>query len=158
MRDARQGFRAGWRLVAGAALMACAALTGGCSSGDDEEESFTCEKTDRSGTYFVEYETVDGNCGDIPSSVGRLDDATALPDTCAFDAPDRWSDGDCKLERAYSCEENAIEPGATSTTVAVTEQRDAAGDMLAGTLTMTVKGGDGGFICSGTYRFSASRQ
>jgi hypothetical protein len=137
-------------------LIGLVMLAAGCGGSDDPDAgAVECEQSDRSGTYFIEYETVSGNCGDLPSALGRLDDANALPDGCSFDAMDRWSDGDCKLERAYTC---PGESGGTIVATAVSTQQDDSGDNITGTATMTLRDADGATVCVGTYRFKATRQ
>lgn len=142
-------------------LIGLGLLAFGCSATDpasERQEPLSCAKTDRTGTYFVTYTTVSGDCGDIPDGLGRLDDAEALPDICALDAADRWSDGDCKLERAYSCLEAGIGPGVQSHTIAVTTQDDDSGARITGTITMRITDPSGVQLCNGTYQLSAVRQ
>lgn len=130
----------------------------GCSGSGEDDESFTCAQTDRQGTYLVQLTELSGDCGPIPEQLGRLDDPTALPNTCSLDAPDRWSNGDCKLERSYSCEEPGIGAGVTSQTIAVTDQADDSGSHITGTVTLRVLDVDGTQLCRSTYDFDAIRQ
>lgn len=132
------------------------ALAVGC--GGEGEAGFTCSAAERSGTYLMTFSERSGDCGPIPEQLGRLDDAEALPEECTLDAPDRWSEGECKLERAYTCEEDGIEPGATSSWIAVTSQADDSASRITGTVTVRILGADGVQLCRSTYGFSASRQ
>jgi hypothetical protein len=131
-------------------------LVSGCGGSDDEPVE--CSRTDRSGTYLVQMTETSGNCGPIPDQLGRLDDAEALPAVCAHDAADRWSDGDCKFERAYSCLEDGVGPGYTSSSVAVTEQQDSDGGSFTGLVTITVFDAAGAVACKSTYELTATRQ
>jgi hypothetical protein len=127
----------------------------GCGGEDDE---ISCSSDERSGTYLSTFTEQSGNCGPIPEQLGRLDDAEALPDTCALDAEDRWSEAECKLERAFTCEEPGVGEGVTAAYVAVTEQTDEDGGSLTGTLTVTVFEPDGSVMCKSTYRTTIERQ
>jgi hypothetical protein len=126
--------------------------------GGDGDAATACERSDRSGTYLMQFSERSGDCGPIPEQLGRLDDAEALLDGCALDAPDRWTEGDCKLERAYTCAEDGIEQGASSSWVAVTTQADDSGSRIIGTVTVRISDAGGAQLCRGTYEFSASRQ
>lgn len=134
-------------------LVILGTLVLGCGS-DAEAGAVTCERSDRSGTYLLSYETLGGTCGDLTSVVGRLDEAP-LPDDCVSNAQDRWSEGDCKVERAFTCE---VEPGQFVSYIAVSEQVDSEGDELTGTMTVILKDSTGAEICGGTYRLRAVRQ
>lgn len=126
--------------------------------GDGGDAATACDRSDRSGTYLLQFTERSGDCGPIPEQLGRLDDAEALLEECALDAPDRWTEGDCKLERAYTCAEDGIEPGASSSWVAVTTQADDSGSRITGTVTVRVSDARGVQLCRGTYGFEASRQ
>ena len=141
-------------------LLGLVGAAAACSGPDpvEKREAVSCSIAERSGTYLTTFETVSGDCGDIPQVLGRIDSAEALPDICAFDAADRWPDGECKLERAYSCLEEGIGPGVQSHTVAVTTQDDDAGARISGTVTMRVTNAAGAQMCVGTYTISAVRQ
>lgn len=142
------------RMKGCAALLVCAV---GCG-GSDGESSFTCSPAERSGTYLLTYTERSGDCGPIPEQLGRLDDAEALPEECMLDAADRWSEDACKLERAYTCAEDGVEPGASGSWVAVTTQADDSGGRITGTVTVRILGADGVQLCRSTYDITASRQ
>lgn len=135
----------------------CVCALAGCG-GDDGEAALECSRSDRGGTYLLEYSERSGDCGPLPDALSRLDDAEAVGEGCRLDAPDRWSADSCRLERAYTCEEPGVGPGVTSSSVAVTEQRDGSGDRLTGLLTIRLRDADGRVLCSGTYDVTATRQ
>jgi hypothetical protein len=128
----------------------------GCSGAEDEPVE--CAQTDRSGTYLFQHSETSGNCGAIPDQLGQLDASAAVAPACTLDAPDRWTEADCKLERAYTCAEEGIGPGWYSTGVGVTEQQDSAGDTIAGLFTLTVYDASGLVQCKSTYELTATRQ
>lgn len=138
-------------LALGLCLIGCAAKT----AKHESATPLVCEMSDRSGTYLSVFTTKSGNCGDLPEELGRLDDASGLPDYCAFDADDRWSENDCKLERAYTC---VTDSGVTTSAVAVTEQRDESGATLSGLVTLRATNGPTGETCVGTYAVTLTRQ
>lgn len=140
-------------------LAGLAVLCAACGSGDDDGGgAITCAPEERTGTYRLRYTTLDGNCGDVPESIGRLDNAAAeLGDGCTFDAEDRWTENDCKLERAFTCPAESIGPGMKTRTVAVSTQEDDSGAHLTGTTTVTVLQANGQVACVGTYELNATR-
>ncbi len=99
-----------------------------------------------------------GSCGPIPDQLGRLDGGGGLDDVCVFDAPDVWSSGDCKLERAITCEEPDLGDGVTASYIASTTQTDSDGDVLESIMTLTVHNPDGSLLCKSTYEGAATRQ
>lgn len=117
----------------------------------------SCEPGDRVGTYLSHSEKVDGSCGELSDSVGRIDDPTFLPANCTHDAPDRWSNEGCKLERAFSCVATDG-TGSRQSLVAVTEQQNTGGSLITGVMTMRLTDASGAFVCSGTYRITFTRQ
>jgi hypothetical protein len=127
-------------------------------SGEDESEPVTCERTDRTGTYWMEFETLSGNCGPQNASLVRLDADMGASSGCVMSAEPRWSDADCTLESGGTCPFDALEPGATVQSTLVTTQQDSAGDVITGTATMTIIGADGVGLCNGSYRVTATRQ
>ena len=138
------------------ALAGCTVSAPDDDDDDDDDDQIECSSTDRIGTYLLETPERDGTCGAIPSQVGRVEDPTALPVGCVLDAPDRWSDGGCSLERAYTCTDapnNLI----TSWT-GITTQQDSNGDLVTGVLSVRATELDGTFVCSSTYGFRAERQ
>jgi hypothetical protein len=131
----------------------------GCSSdAEGDSQPAACDPSARTGTYYMEFSTVSGNCGEQASGLGRLDSSFAPEGGCQITQPDRWSDGNCKLERSVLCPFDALEPGATITSVGITTQKDANGDVLEGTMSMTVKYADGRGRCYGTYSMRATKQ
>lgn len=134
-------------------------LLGACSGSDGGSSApIECAQTDRVGTYLSHLVERDGGkCGPIADALGRID-SEELPAGCSFDAPDRWSEGDCKLERAYSCDEPGIGAGYTSKSVAVTRQQASDGSKITGTVTITILEPNGTVGCASTYDLTATRQ
>src|SRR5436190_2307132 len=89
-------------VVVGLALAGC-----GGGSGDDDEagpaKPTSCLRSDQTGTFLVQYDRQSGDCSVPPDHLVRIDDPTALDDGCVLDAPDEWSENDCKLAQSYSC-------------------------------------------------------
>jgi hypothetical protein len=141
-------------------LFIFALLVAGCggSGNDDSDEALTCSRTDRAGTYLMQFSERAGDCGPIPEQLGRIDDATALPAGCTLDAADRWSDADCTLERAYTCDEPGVGPGVTSSSIAITTQQDQGAESLTGTLSIVVRDSDATQLCRSTYDVTGTRQ
>ena len=128
-----------------------------CSGGDGVEDNrpTSCDPvTERVGTYLAHFETLSGTCGDFPDSLARVDNYADLLAGCVLLDPDRLSEGDCKLERHYSC---PVDTGDGEYT-AITTQQDAAGSVLSGTVTVNLTDASGGFVCTGTYRVTFTRQ
>lgn len=139
-------------LVLAMMLVACG------SSGEDESE-FTCERSDRSGTYLLSYsERPNGTCGDIPDQVSRLDPDADLGFGCSLDAPDSWSADECRLDRSVTC----CDGGYCTSVVGYTEQQDAEGGRISGVMTFQVQeiGASGAVLdgCTSTYDVAAERQ
>ncbi len=148
------------------ALLGIAILVGACSSDGDSGDGdgggdtpIECSAADRTGTYLMRYETLSGTCGDIPESIGRLENAAQeLAEGCVFNADDRWTDDDCKLERAITCPFPEACAGCTLRGVAVTTQQTEDGSLITGTTTVTALDSDGTLGCTGTYRIRGERQ
>lgn len=51
--------------------------------------------------YRLTFETLSGDCGDIPPRTGRLDDVRGQPISCSFDSGE-WGPGPCKLDRTVA--------------------------------------------------------
>lgn len=124
----------------------------GC--GSDDKAGFECSRGDREGMYFFQYDTVSGDCGDMPDQVGVIggsDDGTC--DVLSED----WSDDNCNLDRSVICELTSED--ATMRIDGTTTQEDESGDVITGLLTITFRDlYTNAYICSGTYRMVAERQ
>jgi hypothetical protein len=114
------------------------ALLTACGSTDDgggtRARATSCDPADRQGTYFATFENLSG---------------------CVLLAEDRWSDGNCTLERSSLC---PLDLGRTVESTIISTQEDAAGDTITGTMTIDVEEADGFPVCFGTYRLTAVRQ
>lgn len=137
-------------------LLIAALATVGCGGSDEPGEAVTCEQSDRSGTYWAEFETLSGSCPDQNAGLIRLGETGMIGTECEQTAEPQWSDGDCTLETAVRC---VIGTDALVESITITTQQDAAGDSITGTMTFT--GYDlatGSLVCSGSYRMTATRQ
>jgi hypothetical protein len=129
-----------------------------CGSSDAAKSStdFACQQSDRTGTYLAHYVERSGNCGPLPDTVLRLDEAPMGMGTtiCTDTVAPRWSDRDCKLERSIHCEgtDGSVVDGTTITT-----QRDPDGDHITGLFTLTSTTASGA-TCTSTYESDAVRQ
>jgi hypothetical protein len=95
-----------------------------------------------------------GDCGAVPDQVVRIDYTPDPGPGCVALATDRWSEGDCKLERSQRC---TVTDGSVLDFTAVTTQEDPDGARLTGIATLhlvTVNGQ----TCTGTYDLVATRQ
>ncbi len=124
-----------------------------CGSSDDDD-SFICSPSDRSGTYFADFETVDGNCPDQNSALIRLDGSLEVAPGCTVLAPPTWSDGECKLETSQYC---AIDATLNVEATGISTQQDETGELITGLLFLTIDDG-ANILCSGTFRVTATRQ
>lgn len=117
----------------------------------------SCNPDDRVGTYRVTFVTQGGNCGDTDSQLISLNPSTPGPTSstngCVVNS-ERFSDGNCKLERDVTCPPTT---GSGSTrTVMVTRAQTADASELSGVATITVS--TPSFSCSGTYAVDFVRQ
>ena len=136
--------------VAVAALLAM-----GCSSADGGEQApAACQKTDRSGTYRQSFTTQAGDCGDLDDAIVSFD-APAPPaggGSCTVTS-ERWSEGDCKLERTMAC----VTSTGRSTGTFVSRQQTANGSTITGLGTISIRLNSGS-ACTGTYAITAVLQ
>jgi hypothetical protein len=129
--------------------------TGLLGCGGEDEDSFTCETTDRSGTYLISYVDRDGDCGPLPETVGRFSGSSAVADNCELDMPDVTSSDGCTLERSITC----VEDGFAASAVASSTQETEDGSRITGILTMTIRdAASGELVCISTYEQTAVRQ
>lgn len=149
----------GWILI----LVLCGPL--GCASSDDgPAQPSSCDPAQRGGTYRLKMTTQSGNCGDVPESIVSFAPTDPLADGCTFITPDRYSEGNCKLERSFECVAQIDDPAAyggkstrTTRTVGFSRQMTADGSRIEGVMTTSVSGTSAG-PCTGTYGLSAVRQ
>jgi hypothetical protein len=126
------------------------------SSSESSTAPSRCARTDRVGTYLLEFRTLSGNCGDIASGLTTFTSEPPPPapgaPACTLNA-ETWSENDCKLERDLTC---PAKPSGTSRLVAVTRATTADSGRLEGTATFSLSGT--GNDCTGTYAVVATRQ
>jgi hypothetical protein len=140
------------RLAYGAVSMALLACSG-------MAPPTSCKASDRTGTYLtVATERPGGSCGAVPDALGRLTDS--LPDPwdprCTITS-ERWSEGDCKLERTIECVFEG--DGLRTTGVGVTDQVMQDGSHLEGLMTQTAYDlATGATVCVSSYDIAATRQ
>ncbi len=152
------------RAVVALFLLGCSAETGGSSS--QAQAVTSCRKDDRAGTYMMTLTKRSGSCPDIDEQLVSFDDAAdgkTGGSECVVES-ERWSEGDCKLDRAVTCGRQYSDPtqwggygGMTSRAVVVTRQVAQDGSRLEGVYTTTVEMTDG-YSCTGTYAVVAVRQ
>lgn len=128
----------------------------GC--GPEDDKTFTCEQSDRVGTYIFHYEErPNGTCGPHPDEVARLDNS-ALPPECQYDAPDTWSADQCRLDRSITC----CSGNTCTSLVGFTEQRDENGARITGIASIQIQqfdpSGNVADGCTSTYDLAATRQ
>ncbi len=141
--------KAGFGLLCG--LMACAC------SGSSDDDDFTCQQSDRIGRYLVQFQELSGDCGAIPDQLATIDDPSALPVGCTFDAADGWSSDQCTLQRAYTCPLPDVGPNTFVTIDGSTAQQDEDGNVISGTVESTIV--DGTLVlCRSTYKATWSRE
>lgn len=113
-----------------------------CSGSDPTE----CDPNDRIGTYLVEYTTISGNCGDIPSQLLRFDPGAQPDPSCALIAPTIISDRGCTLQTKALC------AGELDATVTGVSTANADASKITGTATIQTDS------CIGTYKLKYTRQ
>lgn len=129
------------------------AVACGSSDAPTPGVDFTCHQSDRTGTYLSHFTERSGDCGPIPDVVGRID-GPLIGGTCTNPAPDRWSDGDCKLERTLHCVAN---DGSIIDGQGVTTQQTPDGSHITGVFTATIAQ-PGQPVCTSTYDLDQTRQ
>ena len=117
----------------------------------------TCDPADRSGSYWVDYITLSGTCGEVPDVLVRLEPdvvAELLEESCTLTAADVWSEDGCTLERSFEC----IESGHLIEYVAVTTAEPGAA-VIDGTMTATMRDAESEMlVCTGSYRVEMTRE
>jgi hypothetical protein len=136
-------------------LLFAALLFINCSSSDGGDVSVTCEQSDRSGSYWAEFETLSGTCPDQDPGLIQIGPGSAAGGCTELASP-RWSDADCTYETHAVCPVEGL-PGAEIEFVSITTQQDSNGDRITGTMTMYLRDG-GGELCHGSFRMTATRQ
>lgn len=125
------------------------------ASTDKDDAGQKCSKSTRNGTYKVQLQGLSSNCQRVADYEEQLKDGIAeLGKDCDFDKADKWTDGDCTLERAYTCKETG---GGSTRTIFVATQNAEDGSILAGILSIRRLDKSGSETCQGTYKFIASR-
>lgn len=142
------------RLMILVAVVGCAGATDDGPEVDGAEESaepITCDRDDREGTYLVEYDETDGNCGPVPDGLVRLGETDPVPDPdvmCTATADDRWSRRECRVESSFDC----LIDGRVYSYVAVLDSNEDA-SVLSGPMSITVDD-----VCTSTYDVTWTRQ
>jgi hypothetical protein len=114
-----------------------------------------CSKSTRNGTYKVQLQGLSSNCQKVADYEEQLKDGIAdLSKDCEFDKPDKWTHGNCTLERAYTCKESS---GGSTRTILVSTQDGEDGAILVGILSIRKLDKSGSESCQGTYKLIASR-
>lgn len=115
-----------------------------------------CSKEDRTGTYFLTFQTIDGTCPDQQSAVVSGSTSSPTPADCEK-SNETWSEDECDYSVNLFCIFSADDLNMLS--VSQTTQEDSDGDHLTGIMTMTIRQhSTGAFVCSGSYEMDAQRQ
>jgi hypothetical protein len=132
----------------GILIIAAAVVAQGCGGPE-------CSKSDRTGTYLIHQDEMSGGtCGPIPDKLERIGGEPAAGCVITFE---QWSADECKLERSIVCTSSKDNIKLEST--AITNQQDDDGSLLSGTASMTLRTlSTDAFLCSSTYKMTASRQ
>lgn len=134
-------------------IMLCSFFMFACGGGDNDE-SFTCSKNDRTGTYLLSMVERNGDCGPVPDTVGRLDNADAQGNCEILE--EVWEDNFCTLTRSIKCIDEPT--GYIVEGTAITTQQDDNGDLLTGVNTSSVRDSSGNLLCVSSYDMTAEKQ
>ena len=141
-------------------LALCTIACAGSAADDDEEQSTQpteCDPAEQVGTYLMQLDLRDGNCGEFSDRLVRVDALAEDPDgLCVEDAPERWTEGGCKVEASVTCDDAAGR--GTYQNILVLTQRDESGDRFTGILSVAAWDTMGAQVCRGTYDVAATRQ
>ncbi len=140
-------------------MVVCVASLVGCSGASADGEPAPpsqCDKNARVGTYMTSFmESAGGSCGPVQSSLINFSPEPAAvaagPAANCVVNSERWSEGDCKLERDVTCNDAS---GPTHT-IMVSRAKTADADTIGGTMSITISGRS---ACQSTYTISAVRQ
>jgi hypothetical protein len=125
----------------------------GCSSKNDPPP---CDLAHRIGTYLEHtVERAGGTCGILPDQVVRTDNPGGLPPGCTKDAADSASRDRCEYDRSYTC--ITTSPDAATSVVGTTTEHNG-GATLTGVLSLTIRDGNGAFVCASAYDVTFTRQ
>lgn len=123
------------------------------SSGSDDPG--VCSQ--RSGTYRIAYTERSGNCGAIPEQMGTFDAQPTTPPPPCTSGEIRYSADNCEVTNInIVCPEDAVAPGATSTTNGKYTW-NADGSRGVGEMTIMLKESSGLGICQSSYNVVATR-
>lgn len=129
-----------------ACLILCVSAISGCGT--------DCEKSDRSGTYYVAYNEVSGDCGPIDDTYIEFEDGEAVGvDITGCSSTNTWSSDACSVETTGSCAD--YENGLAIGVAGETTQEDDDGDKISGTLSIAIKDlNTGADLCASSYEVS----
>lgn len=135
-------------------ILAVAMLLTACSSKRSDPLPTMCDPSQDQGTYVVNYDTVSGNCGNIPQQVVVLTSGTAQSNGCMYSV-DMASDGNCRADFVYSCPSAQAGPNGQIDFQGYIQAQDPNFNSIKGELTATVQGYG---ACTGTYDVTWTRQ
>jgi hypothetical protein len=145
-------------------LLLCA-LALGCGASSDENGSelpSSCNpESERRGSYLMSTTEISGSCGPQATALVQLGPATApggSDSPCTPLGEPILTENDCKLETRTLCAFDDYEPGATIETTMVSTQQTQSGSLITGIMTMTLRDGFDGWVCTSTYSMRAERQ
>lgn len=146
------GSRGSWTVGVLRAAVVTLAFTFASGCGDEDSAPSSCDPSAAVGTYWIDWTTIAGNCGDI--SPGLIFVSSTPTVTCMLLEPDRTSENGCKNEAHFRC---AYEDGSEGEFVSVLRMLDSNGDALSGTVTVLMESAFGN-TCNGSYRVTYVRQ
>lgn len=119
----------------------------------EKASELQCNK-ERNGVYIFEYELISGDCGELDSDISSFDVMFGFKECDIYYS--NWSDNNCKHEEEVSCDFYYNYTHLSITAVSI--QKDESADIITGTLTFDLDTISGTDLCSGTYKFTATRQ
>lgn len=125
-------------------------LIAGCASEDPEDAPpGECNPDARRGTYFVQYDELDGTCGPLPDEIivtgTRQEEIDRLSELGCEMTTNRESDGGCRLDTVIECSDGSKIAGYTIA-------QDARAERIKGRVTLT------GVGCRSTYEATWTRE
>ncbi len=125
----------------------------GCSSstGSTPDAPSHCDRDARVGTYRFTWVEQSGDCGPVDSQLVSFNPGPAGAGAGCRINSERWSEGDCKLERDVTCQID----GGEARTLLVSRALTSDAAEITGTQTTTITTSRG---CSGTYAIDGVRQ
>lgn len=133
-----------------ATLFACSGETGTPSPPS------SCDRAARAGTYLVTLTERNGTCGTVEARLISFDPAAVPGDVGCTLSVDKWSEGDCKNERTFTCTIQGQNGPVTNNSTSVTRATTADAARIEGIVTTSIESSSD--FCNSTYDYLAVRQ